>query len=355
MRYKWTLLLLVSLFTMSLVQSANAETKWVTSKKEAIERAKKQGKFILLMEGNLKCSYCNSAKKLLAAEPLNSLLNDSYILWFAEVSKMEGRPYRDFLPKSDYTAFPYLYIIDPNDPDKPISQEDPDNPYKSFKGKVTKEFLAGFLANGPTANKPDGTEDWILTKDYAFEQAQESGKQLFLFCWSPTCGICEDTRDSLFIEPFSGIIEKDYIIWYSNYRESHLKAEAQSYIDEIKNEAKLLPMLFIIDPENPEKSLRSGWGRKNKEELEVFLTGDDGSVSNEAINTASTQVYISNNTLTISNDISSETIRVFDISGQQIDTFIKKEIQLNQPVSNYPKGVLIIHSSAGWTTKVVNK
>jgi trans-2-enoyl-CoA reductase len=57
--------------------------------------------------------------------------------------------------------------------------------------------------------------------------------------------------------------------------------------------------------------------------------------------------------LQISNQTNDEQISVYTLAGKQIASVRKKETTIQIDASSFPKGVLIVGSSAGWNSKII--
>lgn len=209
-------------------------------------------------------------------------------------------------------------------------------------------------------------ESWIKSKDEAFEKAKAEGKYVLLFAGRTTCGSCKASLKAIKEgEDIQAIIKESYVLWYTDWDQmkTNTQHEARAYFNEYNVAAgkdtvlakKILPGMFIIDPENPEKSVTLDFAVNTSEKLIAFLDISGRPVSNEIINVTPQQVYLASNTLTVSNNISNETITVYTITGQRITSFLKKGTDESKDATSFPKGVLIVSSSAGWSNKVLNR
>ena len=93
---------------------------WYLTKKDAMEVALEQGKYVFLMWGNRSCPRCDEFK---SGEPvcfLYSIIGKNYILWFSDGEKYD----RDSTEVSDYLSSypkggiqqPVFCVINPSDP-----------------------------------------------------------------------------------------------------------------------------------------------------------------------------------------------------------------------------------------------
>lgn len=194
---------------------------------------------------------------------------------------------------------------------------------------------------------------WNEDKNTVFRLAQEQDKHIFLLVGRPTCKNCQNVIKLLNAPNGSlrSMIEENYILWYSFRDDASRKAEVKIYTAEFDTIAKLLPFLYVINPNKPEKIVTSAWGGQDAEALANILKSY--SVSNEIIrNAPETMVSVAGNSLHISNNIEYEDIRIYTLTGQNVALHHKKGCAISIDASDLPKGLLIIHSSKGWSTKI---
>jgi thioredoxin-related protein len=91
------------------------EMTWYLKKSVVLDAARSQGRQVFFVWGRTTCAYTNGVRKNLAKEPLRSIVNEHYILWFADYEKYK----RDSPEVSDYLSgipssvtFPAICIID---------------------------------------------------------------------------------------------------------------------------------------------------------------------------------------------------------------------------------------------------
>lgn len=88
---------------------------WYLRKTDALNSARSQGKQVFFLWGRTTCAYSNATRRLLAKDPLKSVVDENYILWFAD-----AETYDRFSPDVDdylsglpsYITFPAICIID---------------------------------------------------------------------------------------------------------------------------------------------------------------------------------------------------------------------------------------------------
>jgi len=206
-------------------------------------------------------------------------------------------------------------------------------------------------------------EDLLWSEDKAevFEMAKEQEKLIFLFVGRETCNNCKGTKALLNEEPLRAIVEGDYIAWYSNHDDVDRKPEVRIYTENILSYAQAnpgivtLPLLYIINPNEPEKYIVSEWGysKTNAPEILMGLLVEH-TTSNDIVHASEQKVFMSGNTLNIYNNIPDEHIYVYSIEGKLISSFHKKDNSATFDASRFPKGILIINSSKRWSRKIVN-
>lgn len=202
-------------------------------------------------------------------------------------------------------------------------------------------------------------EPFYKSKSEAFEKAKAEGKYVFLMAGRNTCSSCYRTAAAILTEEVQAIIKESYIVWYIDwdYTKRNHFAEGRIYYEAIvgRNEGKNLPATCIIDPEIPEEVLHFDFQQNTIALLISFLSIENRPVANETIALHSNKAYISENTLFISNENSNETITVYTMTGQVVSSFQKRETEKTVDTKAFPKGVLIIKSSAGWSAKLISK
>ena len=112
-------------------------------------------------------------------------------------------------------------------------------------------------------------------------------------------------------------------------------------------------MLCVIDPSDPTKAYGIRTGAYDIDDLTAML---EQYVSNDYISdTEKVFVYVSGNNLVIQGDFKEEVIYVYSVTGTLVDQFIKDDNNFYRSLSAYPKGILMINSSSGWTRKIIFK
>lgn len=229
--------------------------------------------------------------------------------------------------------------------------------------------LAGmlFILSGHPLHAERPTYDELIEAFYkkkaeAFERAKAEGKYVFLMAGRTTCSNCRGTLESIHTQAVQSILNDSYVIWYFDWetvKNGKTDTEGKNYVDTALDMGiTVLPALYIIKPETdtePETLCKFAWGKHSEAKLTTFLDIENQPVANESITLSPNKLYISENTLFISNNNANETITIYTISGQVVNSFHKKNTDETLSVKTFPKGVLIIKSSAGWSSKFLNK
>ena len=247
-----------------------------------------------------------------------------------------------------------------------INPEDPEEDYTVFwkKGSKTTQQLLSLITtpnlfSGSSNLNVDNsnnilfftkTPSWLSDQKLQWHEninevlqlAKEQKKYVFKLVGKSTSPNSKKLLKQLYESPFEQLLTDNYILWYSSdISESGSQTEAVT-----------LPYISIIDPEKPDELLEENWGVPEAEILEEILKSY--TVSNENILPNPTKAAIWDNTLLISNQTSNEQITVYSLTGQSIASVRKNDTSVSIDASKFPKGILIIRSSAGWTSKVLN-
>lgn len=197
------------------------------------------------------------------------------------------------------------------------------------------------------------------SKNEAFEKAKAEGRYIFLIGGRSTCPNCRATVEAAHSGEVNQLIQESYVVWYIDWdtvkNSNNPNVEGKNYVDKALEEGiKSLPALFIIEPET-ETVLYLKWGKHDKANLSSFLNVQNRPVANEITVLSPNKIYIAQNTLFISNNNLDERITIYTLTGQMVSSFLKKETDQTIDATAFPKGVLILTSSAGWSSKLVNK
>lgn len=198
----------------------------------------------------------------------------------------------------------------------------------------------------------DETLRWYEDRDEAFAIAEEQNKYVFLVFGKNSCGNCNAVKGHINEPSISEIVSKNFVLWYCNSDIQEKRAQAQKYRDNYDGSIKL-PLVCVINPLEPLPALSYSIDYINANKIQEILTSHLPT-STEDLADIPNKVYISNKTLTISNENMNETIFVYTIHGQLIDSFDKKEAEIIRSAGSYPDGILLIKSSLGWRLKIIN-
>lgn len=197
---------------------------------------------------------------------------------------------------------------------------------------------------------------WYLDKEAAFKAAVDEKKQVYLLWGQPICYNCRLRREMLGRTGLKEIVDQNYILWYCDLNTYWYTSPVVSdYLYSLKEESAInLPVTCIIDTYDTTVAYGLMLGYMREESLVAYL---NRYVSNDLIvddtSEESIRAYVSGNILYIDSDKADESISVYSMAGSLIDKFSKTSGSYSRNTSIYPKGVLVVSSSAGWTRKIV--
>ena len=337
-----TAIIFLLLFPSSYCHAAD-DLIWNEGEKEEIfETAREQDRFVLILLGTYSCGWCNQLKNWLNGS-LRKIMDDNYYPWFVFQDSETHQSISNYTAEYDALlavigkSRPIILIINPEETDDdfiifwpPESRNE-----QTVRQKITPPSLLIYQ-----------DLNWHEDREDVFKLAEEQGKYILKLVGRATSPNSVKAIKQLNVSPLREILEDNYILWYSSdVSEANLDGEASAGEEAIKT----LPYISIINPEEPDFLLEEVWGYKDGETLEDMLK--QYTVSNEKILTNNT-VFVSGNVLHISNQTLNEQIRIYSLDGQSISTLRKNDYTVTFDASNLPKGVFIIHSSAGWSAKV---
>ena len=199
-----------------------------------------------------------------------------------------------------------------------------------------------------------GGMTWYLKKSVALDSARSQDKQVFLVWGRRTCAYTTGVRDRLTKSPLKPIVSDNYILWFSDC-DIYLRnsTEVKDYLS-VLPASVTLPATCIIDMYDVTVAHGLRTGPQRADDLQEML---NQYVSNDYITekTDILKAYVAGNNLIVKNKSVYEDIRVFTVTGSLTDMFHKKEDVITRDLSMYPKGVLIVSGSSGWTQKIVVK
>ena len=128
---------------------------------------------------------------------------------------------------------------------------------------------------------------WNRNKEAVFKLAKEQDRFILLLSGRSSCSTTQKISDlftsnyyrtmigsNLMEGPLKSIIDSNYSTWFCDNNNIDKRAEILDYLEEILKEAKSLPLVFIINPDEPHIIVKSFWGDQTIEQLKVFLTID---------------------------------------------------------------------------------
>jgi len=334
-------------FSLSSNMLYAADLVWHENKEDVFKLAKKENKHIFLLVGNAEGTNCKKVIDHLNDESLRRIIDLNYVLWYSLRDDAEKQAeVKIYTEEYDTTAttLPFLYVINPEVPDKAVA---------SKHGVQSVEELRQMISYSLTPRK--GLK-WYDNKEDVFKQAKDQNKYIFLLVGRSSCGNCKKVISQLNDEnaPLKQIIEDNYILWYSLRDDPVIRTEVSLYTAEFDVVAQSLPFLYIINPEMPNKIVDSKWDYQNTQTLEDMLS--TYLVDNEIIeNQSENKVILFGDILQISNNTENEHINIYTTSGQLVSTIYKRDTEITINASDFPGGILIIHSSNEWSSKVIKR
>jgi hypothetical protein len=220
-------------------------------------------------------------------------------------------------------------------------------------------LLLLFLCSFPVAAQV--WEEWSHDKEEVFEMAKEQGKHVLLFVGHDQCPVCQYTSGIFLAEkgPLASYLRDHYVGLYCLIANEENRAAVMDYISEYweirtNGGSVQIPWLYVIDPNKPGQSIRSTYDRQTEAELLQFITLDLPNF-NDPIALGEKYVTVLGHILQITNQTINEQIQIFTLTGQRVFSIRKTDFTVNIDVSKFPKGILIIQSTSGWSSKVFIK
>ena len=338
------------LFTNVFFNKAQNNSEWVfdhwnNDKDNVFKLANEQDKYIFLFVGLQNCSSCERISSIFAnpENRLSAFIDDTYIPWVyklinTNIASIPDDTIKKFINEIlniGATTLPFLFIINPEFPDCYVKWlAGNDIPVGPSSITILQELITVDLLT-------DSDQTWHKDKDKdkVFSLAKEQNKNIFKLIGKGTSPNSQKVMQQLTGEPLKELLDKNYILWYSAD-----VSEVPAY------NTPILPYITIIDTDNPDNPLDETFGYQEVTVLEEIIKSHI--VSNEII-ASDHIVIVSGNVLHIANRTVNEQIQVFTLTGQQIATIRKNDYTVQIDASNFPKGVLIVHSSKGWTQKII--
>lgn len=342
-----TFIFVVLLSCANAPLSTAADLVWNGNKTEVFRSATQNRRHILLLVGDSTNANCKEVMHNLSDQVMQRTLNSNYVLWYSYYDdaekQAEVKAYTEAFDNTEGTAYPFLYIINPEKPDEVVA---------SKWGKQSVEELR--LLTSYSLTPKDGLK-WYDDQEKAFSLAKEQNKYLFLLVGRSSCGNCKNVISNLNNEskPLKEIIEDNYVLWYSLRDDPAIREEVASYTAKYDQFAESLPFLYIIDPEKPNAIVDSVWGGQTTESLNELLSVY--LVANENIESTKIKISHSGSVLRLSNEIENEHISIYTATGQLVYSTYKREREIAFSTFVFPRGILIIRSSKGWSSKIMNR
>ena len=242
------------------------------------------------------------------------------------------------------------------------------------RNKIIISLFMAFFAFTTIVKAQDSTTyngmNWYLKKSVAIREAKAQNKKIFLLWGRETCPDCQWVKKKLSEAPFKDILDKYYVLWFSNSLEYKFNSEELIDYLSVLNDVspRYIPHLSVIDI-------------SDEKVTQGFIYGPDFSLNNEAANSYQIKQYynamsalindhvgndiinnsndsgvkisVADNNITIKSKPLAEIISVYALTGSLVDRFHKTEYEITRDLSNYPKGILIVAGSSGWSQKVV--
>ena len=352
-----SLLAMLLLFSTPFFSQAQDYEHWVMDhwnqdKAEAFKVAKEQDKFVLLFVGRPTCTKCQETSELFCNpdNDIKTYIDENFSTlykWYDDADDRADvyeyiKEYHEEREAGLTRQIPWLYIINPDREGEIVASM-----YRPYPDWIPEEaYMLKFLA----VDLLDGRElQWYADVEKAFEQALTEKKYVFKFHGKGTSPNSQKMMELLQDEPIKQILEDNYILWYEGEEDDCGCVVTPLSAEEDDDETNMLPVISIFNPYDPNLFIEEVSGVQDKEALVEMLS--KYSVSNERI-ASGNSVLVSGNLLEISNQLYNEQIQVFTMTGQQVASVRKNGITIQIDASGFPKGVLVVYSSSGWSVKI---
>ena len=349
--------IVLSISTLMLFSGVHHVTaqffNWSQDRDEVFRLAKEQDKYVLLFVGRETCSISKRTSDILSknyyktqgsssstAGPLKLLVDDNYIPWCSlrdvascqVMAKVYTANYDKLADQGLITSLPFVYVINPDEPEKIVASNWGSRTVDIWRDCLTVDLLSG------------STLKWYDDETVALKLAKEQNKYVFKLTGRGTSPNSQQLMKQLNGNPLKKLLGDNFILLYINASETNIDIKTLSGKD------KTFPYVSIIYPAHPDVLLFESWGLQEDVSMETILKSYH--VSNDNI-LQNNQVSVLNKTLQVSNQTYNEQIYVFTLTGKLIASVRKNNTTFQMDVSSFPKGVLIVCSSAGWNSKIV--
>ena len=332
-------------FTIASVYYRTVMQNWNKDKDKAFTMAKEQDKFIILFVGHNTCPVCQGVSDILnnpAMSPVEKFVKDNYIQWFSNGGngyEANAWVYVEEILAAKPNLLPLLSIVNPNEPAKNFA---------FTWGRLYPDALLNFFTIDLLA---DSKLKWYVDEVEALRLAKEQKKFIFKLEGKGTSPNSHEVIKLLNEDPLKKMLNDNYILLYQEFdADTHIDIATLSAEEDIA--PVRMPYISIIYPDDPNSIIETASGLLDAETLEELVK--PYTVANEVI-ASDNKVIVLENFIQISNRTNNEQIQVFTITGQQIANIRKSDYSILINASYFPKGVLIIHSSSDWSTKVLLK
>ena len=324
------------LISCAFVCSAASMTDWEKNQEKVFKMAKEQDKFIVLFVGRSTCGICKSNYSIYTNPewPVKQILDDNYIIWFSDFdnrsSQAEVANYTEEILK-DAKTLPLVFVINPEEPEVIV---------KSYWGTQYVQQLQNFFTIDLLAGS---ALKWHEDREKVFNIATEQNRNIFKLTGRGTSGNCRQLIQQLNEAPLLKLLQQYFVLWYST---DLSEASLHTYA----GDPNTLPYITILSSSEPDLLLDVLWGVQDVEALEAILKSIV--VSNEML-ASGNKVFVKGNVLHISNRIDNEQIQIFTLTGQHVASVRKNDYTFTVETSYFPKGMLIVTGSAGWSARVI--
>ena len=326
---------------------------WSQDRDKVFRLAKEQDRYVLLFIGRTTCAISKRTSDILStnyyktqgsssviAGPLKPLVDQNYIPWCSfrddslgqVLAKVYTADYDILVRQGLVTSLPFVYVINPDEPGKIVASNWGLRTVDIWRDVLTVNLLSG------------SSLKWYDDEKIALKLAKEQKKYVFKLTGKGTSPNSQKLMKQLNVNPLKKLLEDNFILLYINASDTTINTKTLS------GENKAFPIVTIIYPPHPDDLLFESWGWQEDASMETILKAY--SVSNDPVLQVRL-VTVLGNLLQISNQIKKEQIYVFTLSGKQVASVPKNDTTLQMDVSSFPKGMLIVCSSAGWNSKIV--
>ena len=324
---------------------------WLSVRSTVFRYAQEQDKYILLFVGISGCDFCITTHGQFTdpESPVKKILDDNYIIWYSDDKNpqrlAENLVYSTEVRKKSNIYYPLLFIINPEVPDVSI-----DSSWTPSNTKLYARVDGDLVANIPEFNDffinflsfdllSGSSLKWYKNKEEVFNLAKQQNKYVFKLEGRGGSNVCRQVIKQLDSNTLKKLLQDNYILWYDEF-------------DPDVHPGVKAPAISVIYPYAPDIILDSTGGYQEVEVLESLLKSH--TVSNETV-ASGNQVTVLGNVIQVSNQVKNEQIRIFSLTGQQLAFVRKIDDTVTIDASHFPKGVVIVAGSSGWSTKILAK